>query len=187
MGRSMGKRELTSELAAAAGLKRKQVEAVLDELVAVACREAHNGFRIPGLCRLSVVQRKARRARNPATGETLLIGAHEALRITALKKARDTVAPRPDGLVQVVEEAPAPAAAPAPRAETFVSFLCPACKQEIEAPADMAGTDAPCPACSTPLTVPSRSDTIFTPTAAQGAEQEDLRSKTIRIELPDSL
>ena len=31
---------------------------------------------------------------------------------------------------------------------TFLSFICPACRQEIEAPADMAEQETECPACA---------------------------------------
>lgn len=191
MHRSMTKRELIGELTAACGVSRTQVAAVLDNLVAIACREARDGFRIPGLCKLSVVHRKARRGRNPATGEPLLIGAHNALKITALKRVRDAVVPRDDSYVTPASPgSPSSAsegAGPAspPTEEAFITFSCPSCRAEIEASRDMAGTQSQCPSCGMPMTIPNQSqpaeiDGVPIPVA-------DLKSKTIRIELPEDL
>jgi len=75
----------------------------------------------------------------------------------------------------------------------FLSFICPACHQEIEAPADMAGHETECPACAAPIMVPVASDpgTLWgkptTPGAGPSLAQIDaMKSRTIRIELPDS-
>jgi len=35
-----------------------------------------------------------------------------------------------------------------------ISFVCPQCNQELEAPADLAGEIVECPSCETQLTVP---------------------------------
>ena len=74
-----------------------------------------------------------------------------------------------------------------------ITFHCPRCGQEIEAPADMAGTDAECPMCGTPLHVPTPAGQANVATTAQGqdvvsaseAEAIDpsaLKNKTIRID-----
>ncbi len=76
---------------------------------------------------------------------------------------------------------------------TFISFICEACNQEIEAPADLAGRETECPACGVTLTVPY----VSTPGTLWGgplentsgptpAQAEAMKSRTIRIELPDS-
>ncbi len=65
------------------------------------------------------------------------------------------------------------------RNDVFVSFLCNACNQEIEASADLAGQVVDCPACGEKITVPDADET-------PPALKEALKSRTIRIEL-DSL
>src|SRR5947208_2413528 len=51
------------------GMTKKQVALFLDELAGLAYKEARNGFTIPGVGKLVVVDRKARMGRNPATGQ----------------------------------------------------------------------------------------------------------------------
>ena len=48
-------------------------------------------------------------------------------------------------------------AAEDPPPEMMVSFICPTCKQEIEASRDMAGETTACPNCGSPLLVPAES------------------------------
>ncbi|MBR1871411.1 MAG: hypothetical protein IJ802_06250 [Kiritimatiellae bacterium] len=61
--------------------------------------------------------------------------------------------------------------------EGFVSFVCNACRQEIEAARQHIGETVECPACGHPLKVPSPEDA---PTPAQLAA---MKGRTIRIEL----
>ncbi len=83
---------------------------------------------------------------------------------------------------------------PSPRtlsAKRMLSFFCKNCRQEIEAPADMAGTSSECPACGVSFEVPFFSD----PGTLHGSdlddrepgdpEVRDARARTIRIEVPD--
>ena len=76
---------------------------------------------------------------------------------------------------------------------TFLSFICPNCHQEIEAPIDMANREAECPTCATLITVPlaSAPGTIWANPNAQNsspsqAQTDAMKSRTIRIELPDN-
>ena len=76
---------------------------------------------------------------------------------------------------------------------TFLSFICPACHQEIEAPADMADQETECPTCAAVITVPSNSEpgTLWATPAAKSsgpsqAQIDAMKSRTIRIELPDN-
>ncbi len=76
---------------------------------------------------------------------------------------------------------------------TFISFICEACNQEIEASADMAGKETECPACGISLTVPyiSTPGTLWggpltDKTGPSQAQKEAMKSRTIRIELPDN-
>lgn len=75
----------------------------------------------------------------------------------------------------------------------FLSFICPACHQEIEAPTDMANQETECPTCAALITVPNVSEpgTMWgapsAPSRSPSKEQiEAMKSRTIRIELPDS-
>ncbi len=91
MGKPMTKAQLVTRLAEKTEISKKQVSALLEELAAVACKEAKNGFTIPGIGKLVVVQRKARMGRNPATGEAIKIPAKRALKFRIAKAAKDAV------------------------------------------------------------------------------------------------
>lgn len=113
------KKDLIDELAKVTGDAKKRVAKVLDEFVKIAYREARtdNGFVIPGICKIDLAVRKERRARNPRTGEVLVIGEHKVIRIRPLKRAKTAIAPVPEDLIKILspEEAAALAkAAPAP-------------------------------------------------------------------------
>lgn len=62
---------------------------------------------------------------------------------------------------------------------SFITFICHACHQEIEAPAATAGQTVECPACGAQLVVPAPGEG---PTQAQ---LDAMKSRTIRIELDD--
>ncbi len=101
------KNDLVVELARILGISRRKVSLLLEQQALIAYRETREGgFTIPGLCRFDVVRRKARRARNPRTGETLLIAEHDMVRVRHLKKVRDMVTPPPPGLVTVLPVEP---------------------------------------------------------------------------------
>ena len=267
--RAYTKSRLFKELAYKVGVKKALSRKILDALAEIIYREAANGgFVLPGICKFDVVERKARRLRNPRTGEVLVLPAHKALRATLSNIAKRKVAPRPrtitleeyeqslkqmaSGAVAatvvdvvvtaetapepvavqdppaVVEAPPAPAAAesapaeesapavaaepaveaapapvpasaPATSAEGAVSFRCPGCGQEIEAPAEAIGMEAECPMCGRIVVVPKTSEpgTMYGPAANDGTkasgevvtaeeaeemEPEALKNRTIRID-----
>ena len=70
-------KQIAAELAEGHDLAKKQAEAVLDDLVALAIRHLKGGdkLRLTGLGILQVQNRAARMGRNPATGETIQIKA----------------------------------------------------------------------------------------------------------------
>lgn len=73
----------------------------------------------------------------------------------------------------------------------FVTFVCHACNQEIEAPVNMIGIQAACPSCGSSVYVPAE-DEIPAPDAAPAVSPDDtpkpdLRSMTIRMDLSDIL
>ncbi|MDD2459573.1 MAG: HU family DNA-binding protein [Kiritimatiellia bacterium] len=155
---SYNKATLIRELAFSAGITQKKARFVLDALTHIAYREAaDDGFSIPGICRLDVIKRKPRRMKNPQTGETILIAEHNALRVRALKAAREAVTPQPENLVTVLPDEPRVPV----ELEDFsnaISFRCKKCGQEIEAPHAAIGVEAQCPACGAPITVPAASE-----------------------------
>ncbi len=88
---AMTKTETVRELSERSGLDRKQVGTVLEELAKLSYEQARDGFTIPGLGKLVLVDRKARMGRNPATGEQIQIPAKRVLKFRIAKQAKDAV------------------------------------------------------------------------------------------------
>ena len=88
---SMTKSQTMATLAEKTGLPKKQTSEFLDELNNLAYKEAKNGFTIPGLGKLVIVDRKARLGRNPATGAEIKIPAKRVLKFRIAKQAKDAV------------------------------------------------------------------------------------------------
>ncbi len=93
MAKSMTKVQLVDHLAKQAGLTKKDTARVLDELAAVAYKQAKTGFTIPGIGKLVVHKRKARKARNPATGEVIRVPAKRVVKFRVSKTAQDAIVP----------------------------------------------------------------------------------------------
>ena len=91
----MTKSQLATELAQKTGITKKAADDVLNELAAIAYREAEGSFTIPGIGKLVVVNRKARMGRNPATGETIHIPAKRAVKFRIAKSCSDAVLKKP--------------------------------------------------------------------------------------------
>jgi len=91
MAKKLTKSATLSALAAKTGLAKKQVGLVLDELIALAYKEAKNSFTIPGLGKLVLVNRKARIGRNPATGAQINIPAKRVVKFRIAKAAKDAI------------------------------------------------------------------------------------------------
>jgi DNA-binding protein HU-beta len=89
--KSLTQSQIIAKLAEDNELPKKQVKALLDNLADMACKEAKNGFTLPGLGKLVLVQRKARKGRNPATGEEIKIPAKKVLKFRVAKAAKDAV------------------------------------------------------------------------------------------------
>jgi DNA-binding protein HU-beta len=94
MGKSLTKAQITSTLAEKTGLSKQQVAQFFDALASMAYDEAANGFTVPGIGKLVVVDRKARTGRNPRTGETIQIPAKRALKFRLSKEAKAAVEER---------------------------------------------------------------------------------------------
>jgi len=91
MAKPMTKAQIAEHLAEKTGITKKIATQVLDELAALAYREAKNSFTIPGIGKLVVVDRKARKGRNPATGEVIDIPAKKVLKFRLGKACKDAV------------------------------------------------------------------------------------------------
>jgi len=85
------KSQIITAIAEDTDLTKKDVSAVIDSMVQMAYKEAKNGFTIPGLGKLILVNRKARDGRNPATGEKIRIPAKKVLKFRISKAAKDAV------------------------------------------------------------------------------------------------
>ena len=91
MAKAMTKSQMLKTLAENTDLTKKQVTAVCEEMVSLAYKQAKNGFTIPGLGKLVLVNRKARMGRNPATGEPIKIPAKRVLKFRIAKAAKVAV------------------------------------------------------------------------------------------------
>lgn len=89
--KSMTKGDIVDHLAKKTGTTKKVATQFLEELVSLSYREAKKSFTIPGLGKLSVVDRKERMGRNPATGQTMLIPAKKVLKFKVSKHAQNAV------------------------------------------------------------------------------------------------
>ena len=87
----MTKSETVTTLAEKTGLSKADVERVLDETANLAYVEAKNGFVMPGIGKLVLVNRKARTGRNPATGETIQIPAKTVVKFRVAKACKEAV------------------------------------------------------------------------------------------------
>jgi DNA-binding protein HU-beta len=89
MANAMTKGQIASHFAEKFSLKKSVAADILDELASLSAREAKNGFTIPGIGKLVVVNRKARMGRNPATGETIQIPAKTVLKFRIAKACKE--------------------------------------------------------------------------------------------------
>ena len=89
MAKAMTKTAIVSRLAEKADITKKQAGIVLESLAALAYKEAKNGFTVPGIGKLVVVNRKARMGRNPQTGQPIKIPAKRVLKFRIAKAAKD--------------------------------------------------------------------------------------------------
>ena len=89
----MTKTQMLSDLSEKTGLSKKDVAAVVEEMVAMAYKEVKtNGeFTIPGVGKLVKAHRNARIGRNPATGETIKIAAKTVVKFRVAKAAKDAI------------------------------------------------------------------------------------------------
>ena len=83
------KAQIITALSEKTDLTKRDVTNVVQELAELAYKQAKVGFTVPGLGKLVVVNRKARKGRNPATGEEIDIPAKRVLKFRIAKAAKD--------------------------------------------------------------------------------------------------
>ncbi len=65
MAKAMTKSQIADHVAGKAGITKKAAAQLLDDLAALAYKEAKNTFALPGIGKLVLANRKARMGRNP--------------------------------------------------------------------------------------------------------------------------
>jgi len=91
-GKNLTQSQTIAKFAESTELSKKQVKDLLDSLASIAYKEAKNGFTLPGLGKLVLVNRKARTGRNPATGEPIQIPAKKVVKFRVAKAAKEAIA-----------------------------------------------------------------------------------------------
>jgi len=89
----MTKSQLSAHIAEKAGITKKTAAEIIDELAAVAYSEARKNkqFTLPGIGKLVLNNRKARKGRNPATGQEIDIPAKTVVKFRVAKACKDAV------------------------------------------------------------------------------------------------
>jgi len=87
----MSKSAVMAHLAGKTNLLKRQIVEIFDETLALACKEAKNGFVLPGFGKLVLANRKARMGRNPQTGEPIKIPAKRVCKFRLAKSVKDAV------------------------------------------------------------------------------------------------
>jgi DNA-binding protein HU-beta len=85
------KSQIAEALAEKTGTTKKNAALFLEELAALAYKQAKNTFTFPGVGKLVLVNRKARMGRNPATGEAIKIPAKRVVKFRVAKAAKDAI------------------------------------------------------------------------------------------------
>lgn len=91
MAKAMSKSQISQHLSTKMGMSRKDAVATLESIADLAYKEAKNGFTLPGIGKLVLVNRKARVGRNPRTGEPIQIPAKRVVKFRVAKAAKDAI------------------------------------------------------------------------------------------------
>ena len=91
MGKPMTKSQIADQVAKKSGITKKAAVQILDDIAALAYKEAKNNFTLPGIGKLVLVNRKARMGRNPQTGEAIKIPAKRVVKFRVAKACKDAV------------------------------------------------------------------------------------------------
>jgi DNA-binding protein HU-beta len=93
--KAMTKTQIVSYIAEKGALSKKQAAGLLEEFASLAVRETKKSgqFVIPGIGKLVKSHRKARKGRNPQTGETINIPAKTVVKFRVAKACKDAIVP----------------------------------------------------------------------------------------------
>jgi DNA-binding protein HU-beta len=91
MSKALSKSQISATLAEKVGITKKQAVTFLEELAALAHKNAKHTFTFPGVGKLVLVNRKARMGRNPATGQEIKIPAKKVVKFRVAKAAKDAI------------------------------------------------------------------------------------------------
>lgn len=89
--KALTKAQIVTKLSDKTGLSKREINDVLTAQSDLAYKQAKNGYTIPGIGKLVIVNRKARKGRNPATGEAIDIPAKRVLKFRIAKAAKDSL------------------------------------------------------------------------------------------------
>ena len=91
----MTKTEIVEHIATKFELTKAASKAIVEELGDLAAKKTKSvgEFTVPGVGKLVKQKRKARKGRNPATGETIKIPAKTVVKMRLSKAFKDTVVP----------------------------------------------------------------------------------------------
>lgn len=92
---AMTKTQIVNHIAESGQLSKKAAAGILEELASLAVRETKRSgqFVIPGLGKLVKSHRKARKGRNPQTGEAINIPARTVVKFRVAKACKDAIVP----------------------------------------------------------------------------------------------
>ena len=91
MAKALSKSQLASELAAKSGLTKKAGAEMLEHLAELAYKHAKNSFTLPGIGKLVLQNRKARKGHNPNTREIIQIPAGKVLKFRVSQVAKNAI------------------------------------------------------------------------------------------------
>jgi DNA-binding protein HU-beta len=91
MSKAMTKGQIVAGVAEKAMITKKQAGEAIEALAGMAYKNAKNGFTLPGLGKLVLVNRKARKGRNPATGAEIKIPAKRVVKFRVAKACKDAI------------------------------------------------------------------------------------------------
>lgn len=95
VAKKMTKSQLASHIAEKFGMSKKSANEVLDEIASVAVTQTRKvgEFTLPGVGKLVKAQRKARKGRNPMTGEEIKIPAKTVVKFRVAKACKESIVP----------------------------------------------------------------------------------------------
>jgi DNA-binding protein HU-beta len=85
------KARLASAIADRSILSKKTILTIMDQFAELAYQQTKPTFKIPGIGKLMVVNRAARKARNPKTGEEIMLPPQRVLKFRVSQFAKDAI------------------------------------------------------------------------------------------------